>query len=273
MDMKSLIDYGTNLTFYLGIIFIVVAALIYVRKRINDLDAKTNSMFDIISTMAREIQYLKSVTPEGSSQSMNLETALHSDSITKDVLMSQFQMNGNDSEMSESDDDSDDSDDSDESDDSDNESEESNDESEESSDENEGNNLKNVILTPTSNINDIDEDINENIDVSVSTEENEDKEEQEDEEDEDEEEEEEKEEEKEEEEEQEEEDQEEDNGEPVKLIDFNENNIIDSELNEVELLDYDKMTTKELKEQVSTKGLATEVSKLKRQQLIKLLRK
>ena len=113
MDMKSLIDYGTNLTFYLGIIFIVVAALIYVRKRINDIDAKTNSMFDIISTMAREIQYLKSATSEGSSQGMNLETALHSDNMTKDVLMKQFQMNDNDSEMSESDDESDDSDESD----------------------------------------------------------------------------------------------------------------------------------------------------------------
>jgi type I site-specific restriction-modification system R (restriction) subunit len=270
--MKSLIDYGTNLTFYLGIIFIVVAALIYVRKRINDLDAKTNSMFDIISTMAREIQYLKSVTPEGSSQSMNLETALHTDSMTKDVLMSQFQMNGNDSEMSESDDDSDESDESDESDGESDDSDDSDDESEESNDENEGNNLKNVILTPTSNINDIDEDINEdineNIDVSVSTEENEDQEEEQEEEQEED-----HEEDHEEEEQQEEEQEEEDNGEPVKLIDFNENNIIDSELNDVELLDYDKMTTKELKEQVSTKGLATEVSKLKRQQLIKLLRK
>ena len=66
----------------------------------------------------------------------------------------------------------------------------------------------------------------------------------------------------------------EDSEEPnIKLIDFNENNIIDSDLNDIELLDYDKKTTKELKELVSTKGLATEVNKLKRPQLIKLLRK
>ena len=268
MDMKSLIDYGTNLTFYLGIIFIVVAALIYVRKRINDIDAKTNSMFDIISTMAREIQYLKSATSEGSSQGMNLETALHSDNMTKDVLMKQFQMNDNDSEMSESDDESDDESDN-ESGDSDDESDDSEDESEDESEDNdEGEqNLKNVVLTPTPNINDIDEDTvedtveetnetsNETIDESVSIgdqEEQEDDEKEEDDVD---------------------EDDEESNHDAVKVIDFNESNIIDSELNDIELLDYDKMTTKELKEQVSTKGLATEVSKLKRQQLIKLLRK
>jgi len=269
--MKSLIDYGTSLTFYLGIIFIVVATLIYVRKRINDLDAKANSMFDIISTMAREIQYMKAEMSGGGDgghpQGMNLETALNSDDNTKDVLMSHFQAGVTGDESSDdSDDDSDDESDDESSDDE--SGNESGDESgNESGDDVVDVNMENMTSTITSNINDIDDDEDnegqhednegQQEDNEGQHEDNEGQQENDDDDEDDDE----------------DDGEDEDEDEDVKLIDFNESSIIDSELNDVDLTDYTKKTTKELKELVSTKGLATEVNKLKRPQLIKLLQK
>ena len=263
MDMKSLIDYGTSLTFYLGIIFIVIATLIYVRKRINDLDAKANSMFDIISTMAREIQYMKTVMsgPDimsggeggGHPQGMNLESALNTDDNTRDVLMSHFQagVTGDESSDDESSDDESGNDESgdDESGDDESGDDESGDDESDADSDNEQviETIENIKFNTTSDINDIDED------DEVQDEDNQDDEGQ-DEDDEG-------------------QDENNENEENVKLIDFNENSIIDSELNDVDLTDYNKKTPKELKELVSTKGLATEVNRLKRPQLIKLLQK
>ena len=256
MDMKSLIDYGTSLTFYLGIIFIVIATLIYVRKRINDLDAKANSMFDIISTMAREIQYMKSVMSGGEGghpQGMNLESALNTDDNTRDVLMSHFQagVTGDESSDDESSDDESGNDESgdDESGDDESGDDESGDDESDADSDNEQviETIENIKFNTTSDINDIDED------DEVQDEDNQDDEGQ-DEDDEG-------------------QDENNENEENVKLIDFNENSIIDSELNDVDLTDYNKKTPKELKELVSTKGLATEVNRLKRPQLIKLLQK
>ena len=269
MDMKSLIDYGTSLTFYLGIIFIVVATLIYVRKRINDLDAKSNSMFDIISTMAREIQYMKTVMSGGEGgghpQGMNLESALNTDDNTKDVLMSHFQA-GVPGDESSDDESSDDESGDDESGDDESGDDESGDD--ESEDEPVIETIENIKFNTTSTINDIDED-EEGQDEDNEVQDEDDEGEDEDDEGED-------------------KDDEDDevqpennevqpenneNEENVKLIDFNESSIIDSELNDVDLTDYNTKTTKELKELVSTKCLATEVNRLKRPQLIKLLQK
>ena len=256
MDMKSLIDYGTSLTFYLGIIFIVVATLIYVRKRINDLDAKANSMFDIISTMAREIQYMKTVMSGGEDgghpQGMNLESALNTDDNTKDVLMSHFQagVTGDESSDDES---SDDESGNDESGDDESGDDESGDDSDDEPIDVTIENINfNTTSNTTSNINDIDEDNEEQDEDNEEQDEDNEEQHEDDENDEN------------------DEKNDEDN---VKLIDFNENSIIDSDLNDVDLTDYNKKTTKELKELVSTKGLATEVNRIKRQQLIKLLQK
>jgi hypothetical protein len=271
--MKSLIDYGTSLTFYLGIIFIVIATLIYVRKRINDLDAKANSMFDIISTMAREIQYIKAEMSGGEGgghpQGMNLESALNTDDNTRDVLMSHFQsdVTGESSDDESSDDESsDDESGNDESgDDESGDDESGDDESGDDSDDEpidvtiENINF-NTTSNTTSNINDIDED-NEEQDEDNEEQDEDNKEQDEDNE------------EQHEDDENDENNDEENDEDNVKLIDFNENSIIDSDLNDVDLTDYNKKTTKELKELVSTKGLATEVNRIKRQQLIKLLQK
>jgi hypothetical protein len=266
--MKSLIDYGTSLTFYLGIIFIVIATLIYVRKRINDLDAKANSMFDIISTMAREIQYIKAEMSGGEGgghpQGMNLESALNTDDNTRDVLMSHFQsdVTGESSDDESSDDESgnDESGDDESGDDESGDDESGDDSDDEPIDVTIENINFNTTSNTTSNINDIDED-NEEQDEDNEEQDEDNKEQDEDNE------------EQHEDDENDENNDEENDEDNVKLIDFNENSIIDSDLNDVDLTDYNKKTTKELKELVSTKGLATEVNRIKRQQLIKLLQK
>ena len=256
MDVKSLIDYGTSLTFYLGIIFIVIATLIYVRKRVNDLDAKANSMFDIISTMAREIQYMKAAISGGGGgggghpQGMNLETALNADDKTKDVLMSHFQAGINGDESSNDDDDNNDESSDDESSD-----DESSDDSDNESDgENDGEIVDIIVdkmtLKSSSTINDIDGDDEVATDAPDAADDVDDDDVDDDDFD---------------------DDVDDVRDKSVKLIEFNESSIIDSELNDVDLTDYTKKTTKELKELVFAKGLVPDVSRIKRPQLIKLL--
>ena len=52
MDLFTIAGFGTNLMFSLGIIFVVIFVVFYIRQRITNLDNKVNSMFELIHAMA-----------------------------------------------------------------------------------------------------------------------------------------------------------------------------------------------------------------------------
>jgi len=260
MDFQSLLDYGANLTFYLGIIFVIVAAVIYVRKRLSDLESKQNSMFDILGALAREVQSIKNGnggilvsdnnTPMGGEQ---LDDYMRMETQYTDLI-----------EESDDEDESDDNE-GDEGDEGDNEGDE-------------GHEQQESDLTEEDDQDDEEEEDGEDDDEDDEEDDDDDDDNDDDDNDEGE--------------------KEEDNvkvleveelptesEEPypeaqedgVKHVEIKESEIIDSELNDINELssetNYEKMTTKELKTIVSQKGLATEVGKMKRGALIKLLEK
>lgn len=59
MEPLTLFGLGTNIMFSLGIIFAIIFIIFYVRQRFSDYNHKLNSMFQLISAMADEINKLK----------------------------------------------------------------------------------------------------------------------------------------------------------------------------------------------------------------------
>ena len=63
MDILALFNVGSNLMFSLGILFILIFTIFYIRQRLSDYDNKINSMFQLVSKMAYEIRNLKTPLP------------------------------------------------------------------------------------------------------------------------------------------------------------------------------------------------------------------
>ena len=59
MDLLEIFGVGTNLRFSLGIIFVIVFTLFYLRQRLSDYDSKLSDMIQIISGMNKEITAMK----------------------------------------------------------------------------------------------------------------------------------------------------------------------------------------------------------------------
>jgi hypothetical protein len=59
MDLLAIFGVGTNLMFSLGIIFVIVFTLFYLRQRLSDYDSKLSDMIQIISGMNKEITAMK----------------------------------------------------------------------------------------------------------------------------------------------------------------------------------------------------------------------
>ena len=59
MDLLEIFGVGTNLMFSLGIIFVIVFTLFYLRQRLSDYDSKLSDMIQIISGMNKEITAMK----------------------------------------------------------------------------------------------------------------------------------------------------------------------------------------------------------------------
>ena len=55
MDLLAIFGVGTNLMFSLGIIFVIVFTLFYLRQRLSDYDSKLSDMIQVISGMNKEI--------------------------------------------------------------------------------------------------------------------------------------------------------------------------------------------------------------------------
>uniref|UniRef100_A0A6C0AY05 HeH/LEM domain-containing protein n=1 Tax=viral metagenome TaxID=1070528 RepID=A0A6C0AY05_9ZZZZ len=73
MEPLTLFGLGTNIMFSLGIVFAIVFIIFYMRQRFSDYNHKLNSMFQLISAMADELNGLKgrtnvTVTKEDNSQ-------------------------------------------------------------------------------------------------------------------------------------------------------------------------------------------------------------
>jgi len=61
MDLLAIFGVGTNLMFSLGIIFVIVFTLFYLRQRLTDYDSKLTDMIQIISGMNSEIAHIKAM--------------------------------------------------------------------------------------------------------------------------------------------------------------------------------------------------------------------
>ena len=59
MEPLTLFGLGTNIMFSLGIVFAIVFIIFYMRQRFSDYNHKLNSMFQLISAMADELNSLK----------------------------------------------------------------------------------------------------------------------------------------------------------------------------------------------------------------------
>tara|TARA_B100000035_G_scaffold315203_1_gene334406 strand:+ start:941 stop:1660 length:720 start_codon:yes stop_codon:yes gene_type:complete len=59
MDLFAIAGFGTNIMFSLGIIFVVIFVVFYIRGRLTNFDHKLNSMFELINAMADEINDIK----------------------------------------------------------------------------------------------------------------------------------------------------------------------------------------------------------------------
>ena len=63
MDILALFNVGSNLMFSFGILFVLIFTIFYIRQRLSDYDNKINSMFQLVSKMANEIRNLKTPLP------------------------------------------------------------------------------------------------------------------------------------------------------------------------------------------------------------------
>ena len=96
MEPLTLFGLGTNIMFSLGIVFAIVFIIFYMRQRFSEYNHKLNSMFQLISAMADELNLLK----QKKSQSINEETKENDEQLMKLIV--------SDDEESDSDSDSDD---------------------------------------------------------------------------------------------------------------------------------------------------------------------
>jgi len=77
MDLLAIFGVGTNLMFSLGIIFVIVFTLFYLRQRLSDYDSKLSDMIQVISGMNKEIIHIKTTFSQnmvGDSKKVELTT-------------------------------------------------------------------------------------------------------------------------------------------------------------------------------------------------------
>jgi ABC-type multidrug transport system fused ATPase/permease subunit len=121
MDIFAIAGVGTNFMFSLGIIFVIIFVVFYIRQRLSNFDHKLNSMFQLINAMAEEVDGLKKSSIQVSSgHNMNKCIPDPSGACLRDPMSMVQLMNPMNSQLlsvsddeTESDDDSDDDSDSD----------------------------------------------------------------------------------------------------------------------------------------------------------------
>ena len=219
----------------LSVVFMVVMSMIYVRKKLNETEAKIESMFDLCETLTHEVKQLKMGLSSMSEQQETMNMSYGGNNSDNKEVSIDYQVNEiNNDEYYNTENESEDED-------------ESEDESEDERDnEQDGIDIDeyNKDTTPIKDVEEDEEDEEDeendegaqlNVfdfnDPDLTIEQQ-----------------------------------------PVKVIDITEVNV-ESELNNVDVdTDYSKMTVKELKQLIVEKGYTTDVTKLKRSGLINILR-
>ena len=82
MEPLTLFGLGTNIKFSLGIVFAIVFIIFYMRQRFSEYNHKLNSMFQLISAMADELNVLK----QKKSQSSDEETKENDEQLMKLIV-------------------------------------------------------------------------------------------------------------------------------------------------------------------------------------------
>ena len=113
MDIFAIAGFGTNFMFSLGIIFVVIFIVFYIRQRLTNFDHKINSMFQLINAMADEMNTIKSKSISDEDQIKHVNGVCLNDPMNMmsmlDPKNSQLiEVSDDDSCSDESDDDSDD---------------------------------------------------------------------------------------------------------------------------------------------------------------------
>ena len=103
MEPLTLFGLGTNIMFSLGIIFAIVFIIFYMRQRFSDYNHKLNSMFQLISAMADELNKIKQ-----SNQPINENETIEDNNELLKLVVSDDE--GDDSDSDTDSDDSDDED-------------------------------------------------------------------------------------------------------------------------------------------------------------------
>lgn len=235
-NILALFNVGSNVMLSLGIIFVLVFIVFYIRQRLSDYDNKINSMFQLVSKMANEIRFLKTPLP-----------TIHENKILPDYKTEELKvvsLDINESNDGDVDEDIVDSNNDFEHDEQyqENETEENEiEENEENEDMNDSeyddeDNNENIVSDNDSNINNDDSSLqnnNENMtnnfvenDMAIET----------------------------------------DN---VRVVEFDK--TLDENVEKINIPNYKKLKFDELKTLVSTKGLASEIQKLRKAELVSLL--
>ena len=68
----AVIENLTSVTALLCAVFMIVMSAIYARKRLNDIDGKIESMFDLVETLTNEVKRLKTITQNGGDGGYNM---------------------------------------------------------------------------------------------------------------------------------------------------------------------------------------------------------
>lgn len=86
MDLFAIAGFGTNIMFSLGIIFVVIFVVFYIRGRLTNFDHKLNSMFELINVMADEINDIKARKEEETKGMENPSSKWINQSLSRDGL-------------------------------------------------------------------------------------------------------------------------------------------------------------------------------------------
>lgn len=103
MEPLTLFGLGTNIMFSLGIVFAIVFIIFYMRQRFSDYNHKLNSMFQLISAMADELNSLKNKVSPNSNKLIDTDDN-EDNELMKLVVSDDDSESDNDSEESDSDD-------------------------------------------------------------------------------------------------------------------------------------------------------------------------
>lgn len=92
MNLGQAIEHGTNLVFYLGMVFVIFVALFYIRRRFIDCERKIESMLDVVSSVIQEMNSMKAISQHEANNLNDIRvvssmlTPMTSDAVVDDLI-------------------------------------------------------------------------------------------------------------------------------------------------------------------------------------------